>query len=57
MKGLVIRYFSDGYYLCDGKPPEGHENDGKFYIGNMVKWFEKWEDAETMKKIIDEAYK
>lgn len=55
-KGLVIRYFSGGYFLCDGKPPEGMENDGNIYVGNTVKWFETWEEAEKMKEIIDRAY-
>lgn len=36
-KGLVIRYFSGGYFLCDGKPPKGRENDGELYVGNTVK--------------------
>ena len=40
-KGLVIRYFMGGYYLCDGKAPEGMENDGEIYVGNEIKWFEK----------------
>jgi hypothetical protein len=34
MNGLVIRYFMSGCYLCDGKPPQGRENDGELYIGN-----------------------
>jgi hypothetical protein len=56
MKGLVIRYFMSGYYLCDGEPPKGCDNDGEIYIGNAVKWFETWEEAAKMRKIIDEAY-
>lgn len=56
MKGLVIRYFMGGFYLCDGKAPEDKENDGKFYVGNAVKWFETWEEADAMRKIIDAAY-
>lgn len=55
-KGLVIRYFMGGYYLCDGKPPKGHENDGELYVGNIVKWFETWEEAENMRKIIAATY-
>lgn len=55
-KGLVIRYFMGGYYLCDGKAPEGHENDGKWYVGNTVKWFETWDEANTMRNIINAAY-
>lgn len=56
MNGLVIRYFMGGFYLCDGKPPKGCENDGELYIGNSVKWFETWEEADQMRKIIDSAY-
>ena len=56
MKGLVIRYFMCGYYLCDGRPPQGCEDDGELYIGNAVKWFETWEEAEAMRKMIDAAY-
>ncbi len=55
-KGLVIRYFMGGYYLCDGKAPEGMENDGEIYVGNEIKWFEKWEDADAMRKVIDATY-
>ena len=55
-KGLVIRYFMSGYYLCDGKPPTGFENDGELYVGNTVRWFEKWEEADEMKKMIENAY-
>ena len=55
-QGLVIRYFMGGYYLCDGQPLEGCENDGELYIGNAVKWFESWDEAEAMRKIIDAAY-
>ncbi len=56
MKGLVIRYFSGGYYLCDGKPPKGCENDGEIYVGNIVKWFETWDEANEMRNMINDAY-
>lgn len=56
MKGLVIRYFMGGFYLCDGKPPKGCEADGHLYVGNAVKWFETWEEADEMRKMIDRAY-
>lgn len=56
MNGLVIRFFGGGYFLCDGKPPEGHENDGEIYVGNSVKWFKTWEEADEMRKMIDAAY-
>lgn len=56
MKGLVIRYFMGGYFLCDGQPVNDCENDGEIYVGNTVKWFEKWEDADEMRKMIDRAY-
>ena len=55
-KGLVIRYFSGGYFLCDGKAPKGCENDGEIYVGNSVKWFETWEEANTLREIINNAY-
>ena len=55
-QGLVIRYFWNGYYLCDGRPPKGYENDGEIYIGNHVKWFDTWEAANAMRKMIDAAY-
>jgi hypothetical protein len=51
-KGLVIRYFSGGYFLCDGKAPEGHENDGELYVGNTVKWFETWDEANAMREAL-----
>ena len=56
MKGLVIRCFMGGYCLCDGKPPEGFENDGELHIGNVVECFETWGEAEAMRKMIDSAY-
>lgn len=56
MKGLVIRYFMGGYYLCDGKSPKGYENDGELYVGNAVKWFETWEEANEMRNMINAAY-
>ena len=56
MTGLAIRYFSNGYFLCDGKAPEGCENDGELYIGNAVKWFETWDEANAMRKMINAAY-
>jgi hypothetical protein len=55
-KGLVIRYFMGGYYLCDGKAPEGKEDDGEIYIGNTIKYFQKWEEANEMRKMINAAY-
>lgn len=56
MNGLVIRPFWNGWYLCDGKAPAGCENDGGFYVGNAVKWFEKWEEANEMRIMINNAY-
>jgi hypothetical protein len=56
-KGLVIRYFMQGYYLCDGKPPTNCEEEkNEIYVGNAVKWFETWEEADKMRKMIDNAY-
>lgn len=55
-RGLVIRYFSGGYYLCDGKSPKGYENDGEIYVGNIVKWFETWDEANEMRTMINNAY-
>lgn len=54
--GLVIRRFMEGYYLCDGKPPAGQENDRELWVGNTVKWFNTWEEADAMRKWIDAAY-
>ena len=55
--GLVIRFFMNGYFLCDGKPPKGCvEEEGELYVGNTVKWFETWEEADNMRKMIDAAY-
>ena len=57
MQGLVIRYFSSGYFLCDGLPPEGHyEQNGDFHIGNTVRWFETWRAANEMREMIERAY-
>jgi len=55
-KELVIRYFMGGYYLCDGKPPKGYENDGELYVGNIVKWFKTWEEADNLRKVIAAIY-
>lgn len=55
--GLVIRFFMNGYYLCDGKPPKDRENDGELYVGNTVKWFKTWEEADAMRRMIDTAYR
>ncbi len=54
--GLVMRFFMNGYYLCDGTPPKGRENDGELYVGQTVKWFKTWEEANAMRKMIDAAY-
>ena len=55
-QGLVIRWFSGGFFLCDGKPLPGHENDGELWVGNAVNWFKTFEEAEAMRQLIDEAY-
>jgi len=55
-KGLVIRFFWNGYFLCNGKPPKGCEDDGEIYVGDSVKWFPTWEEADKMRKMIDAAY-
>lgn len=55
--GLVIRFFCGAYALCDGKCPAGVEpEEGEIYIGNLVKMFDTWEEADAMRKIIDAAY-
>lgn len=54
--GLVIRFFANGYFLCDGKPPAGHEDDEEIYIGTTIRWFDTWEAADDMRKVIDRAY-
>lgn len=56
MKGLVIRYYMNGYFLCDGKPPEGCENDGELYLGTTIRWFESIEDARAMRNLINNLY-
>ncbi len=55
-KGLVIRYFMNGFFLCDGKAPEGCEEDGEIYVGNTIKFFGTWEEANQMRGIIDTAF-
>ena len=55
-QGLVIRYFGGGYFLCDGKPPAGCEDDGEIYVGNAVQWFETWNEADALRQVIDRAY-
>ena len=54
--GLVIRYFMGGYFLCDGKPPAGCENDGEIYVGNTFKYFDTWEEANEMRLMIESLY-
>jgi hypothetical protein len=56
LKGLVIRHFDGGYFLCDGKPPTGCEDDGEIYVGNAMRWFKTWEEAERFRQVIDRAY-
>jgi hypothetical protein len=56
MYGLVIRYFMGGFYICDGKPLKGHEDDDELWIGNTVKWFESFDEAKKILEIIDQAY-
>ena len=57
--GLVIRFFMGAYALCDGKCPDSikamHE-EGDIYVGNLVKMFDTWEEADAMRKIVDAAY-
>jgi len=55
-KGLVLRYFMNGFYVCDGQAPKGKENDGELYIGNVIKWFSTHDEAKAMLEIIDNAY-
>ena len=56
---MVIRFFMGGWALCDGKCPgplsDVHE-DGDLYIGNLVRVFGTWEEADGMRKIIDAEY-
>ena len=54
--GLVIRYFMGGFFLCNGKAPGGKEEDGEIYVGDSVKWFGTWDEAEAMRKMISECY-
>lgn len=58
INGLVIRVSSlGGCVLCDGKCPDGvEEEDGEIYMGTIVKWFDTWEEADAMRKVIDTAY-
>ena len=56
MAGLVIRYHGGRYCLCDGMPPDGCENDGNIYLGNEVRWFDTWQEADEKRKAIDNAY-
>lgn len=55
-KGLVIRFFMGGYYLCDGQPPTEVENDDGLYLGNTVKWFATWNEANELRSMINRAY-
>jgi hypothetical protein len=56
-KGLMIKKVKDQYILCTGKPNKWEElKEGEIYIGDIIGWFESWEDANIMKKIIDECY-
>jgi hypothetical protein len=55
-KGLVVRYFMGGYYLCTGTPPAGKENDGELYVGDTVKWFPTWDEADAMRQTISNCY-
>lgn len=55
-EGLVIRFFMGGYYLCDGQPPAECENDGNLYLGNTVKWFATWNEANELRSMINRAY-
>lgn len=45
-----------GYYLCDGQPMKGYENDGELWVGNAVKWFQTWDEANEMRNMINAAY-
>lgn len=57
-KGLVIRSFGEKWALCDGQPPEGVEpKPDTYYMGNIVKWFDTWDEANEMREIINAAYK
>lgn len=55
--GLAIRFFMSAYVLCDGKCPAGVEpEEDEIYIGNLVKVFDTWDEANEMRKVIDAAY-
>ena len=55
-RGLVIRAFENAYFLCNGRPPKGCEGNGKLYIGEAVRWFDNWNEALAMRRMIDNAY-
>ena len=56
-KRLVIRFFMNGFFLCNGQPPKGVEPEpDEIYVGETVKWFETWEEANNMLNMINEAY-
>ena len=50
MSKLVIRSFDKKFSLCDGRAPEGKENDGNLYIGNVVAWYDTFEDAKKARE-------
>ena len=56
MKGLVIRYSSEGFFLCDGQPPIGCTDDDELFIGNVVDCYETWDEANDMRMMIESAY-
>jgi hypothetical protein len=56
-QGLVIRWSGmGGYFLCDGIPHGYPAEEGEIYVGQIVKWFATWEEADSMRKWIAELY-
>ena len=44
---LCIRSFDDQYAVCTGTPPEGHENDGHIYMGDVISWHDTFDEARA----------
>ena len=55
--GLRIRYFSQMYALCDGKPPVGIVPESEeLYVGTVIAWCKTFEEAKKMRSLVDSLY-
>ena len=52
---LCIRSFGSRFAVCTGTAPEGRENDGNIYMGDVISWHETFEEARAARDLIERS--